>query len=380
MGYAYFVPSGFSKFAQRIFRILRSDEIGVILFTPKMDRPIRVNQLIQDYQKEYPLVKVDLAPGHTNDLNYILPPIEQAAKKKKNMGICVTNCELMIYERNYQVIEEIAKLQQKQSHHRFLLFFEIDITHPDIARQFSLNEVFNNIVYYPLYEYKDTLNFIDYSLKEWKMELSKSIKNNIIQECGGQFWLVRRAVRTLRDDPEMTLEQIFETEQIRFRLEQIYLSLLDSEKKVLQKVMKQEEIEDPVEKHSLNYLNRMGYIRDGQITVPLLEQYMHEHLPKISLLQTGEHIVLNNVNIEGNFSKKEVRVLRLLLEQKNRVVSRDLIAKAIWPVNTSDSYTDWALDRFIARIRVKLKSLGVSKNLIKTFRSRGYMLSGSSSS
>jgi hypothetical protein len=374
MAYKYFIPLGFSKFVQKVTRILRSDEIGVILFTPKMDRPIRINQLIQDYQKEYPLVKVDLAPGHTNDLNYILPPIEQAVKKKKSMGICVTNCELMIYERNYSVIEEIAKLQQKQSHHRFLLFFEVDITHPYIARQFSLNEVFNNIVYYPLYESRDTLNFIDYSLEEWKMKLGKSTKEKIIKQCGGQFWLVRQAVRALRDDPETTLEQIFESEQIRFRLEQIYLSLLDSEKKVLHKVMKNEEIEDPVEKHSLNYLNRMGYIHDGRITVPLLEQYIHEHLPKISLLQTEEHIVLNNVNIEGNFSKKEKRVVRLLLDQKNRVVSRDLIAKAIWPINTSDSYTDWALDRFIARIRVKLKSLGVSKNLIKTFRSKGYML------
>ncbi len=375
MSYKYFVPSGYPRFVKNLIRILKSDETGVVLFSPKMDRPLRISQLIQDYQSEYPLVKIDLAPGHSNDLNYFLPPVEQGlgGKLKKDTGICITNCELMIYENNFDVIEEIMKFQHTQSHYRFLLFFEVDITHPDIANRFSLNEVFNNVIYYPLYDYKDTLNFINYSLQEWGFEIPGFLKEKIIQQCGGQFWLVRQSVRALRDDSEADLGQVFESDEIRLRLDQIYHFLLDSEKKVLQKLIKNEVIEDRVEKHSFDFLNRMGLIRKDKITIPLLENYIQEYLPKVSLIKSESHITLNNVNIEGNFSKKEKKVMRILLDHKNQLVDRDAIAKVLWE-ETEGSYSDWALDRFIARIRIKLKKLGVSREMIKTLRNKGYML------
>jgi len=376
MPYKYFVPSGFPKFVEDCLRVLRSGEVGVILFNSKMDRPLRINQLIQDYQNEYPLIKVDLTPDLTGSLNYVLPSIEQqiGVKLKKDVGICVTNCELFIFEENYTVIQDIVQLQQKSPHYRFLLFFEIDITHPDIASRFSLNEVFNNVIYYPLYDYADSLKFIDYSLNEWQFQLTNSIKEKIIDQCGGQFWLIRQMVRAFRDDPKITFEQVLDSEPIRFRLEQIYLFLLDSEKKVLQKIMRGEPVEENTEKHSLTYLKRMGFIKGNKITIPLLEKYIREDLPRPSIELQEKHISINNVNIEENFSKKERRALKLLLENKNNIVTREKIAQALWPVNMQELYTDWALDRFIARIRIKLKKLGVSKELIKTLRNKGYML------
>ncbi len=376
MSYEYFLSEEFPKFVRDLVRILKSGETGIVLFPPKMDRPLRINQLIQDYQSEYPFIKIDLAPSHTSEFIYIRPIIDQELKrnKKKEAAICMTNCELMIFEGSYSVIEEMVRLQQKLPHYRFLLFFEMDITHPDIARHFSLNEVFNNIVYFPLYSKKDTLHFINYSLNEWGITLADSIKEKIAQQCGGHFWLVRQAVRAFRDDPGIFLDQVFESELMRFRLEQIYLFLLDSEKKVLQKIIKGESVEGDKEKHSLTYLKRMRFIEENKISIPLLEKYIRDDLPKTSIELTEKHIRMNNVNVEGNFSKKERRALKLLLENRNKVVTRETIAKALWPINTEDFYTDWALDRFIARIRIKLKKLGISKELITTLRNKGYMI------
>lgn len=376
MRYNYFVPSGYHDFVQKCFKVLRSGEPGVVLFAPKMDRPRRISQLIQDYQQEYPLVKIDLAPGHTSDLDDILYSVEQQLGKapKKDTGICITNCELIIYEHNYSVIEEMVKLQQSMPHYRFLLFFEIDITHPEIARLFSLTYVFSNIVYYPLCEHDNALSFINYCLNEWKFELKENLKEKIIQQCGGHFWLIRQVIRALRDDPATLLEEVFESDQMRFRLEQIYNFFADSEKSVLHKVIKGQQIDDPTEKHSLNYLQKMGFIENENITIPVLTKYIREHLPKISMVVTDKNILLNGVNVESHFSKKEKRALKSLLEHKGHVVTRDMIAKALWPINTEDYYSDWAVDRLIARLRVKLGKLGMPKEIIKTLRNKGYML------
>ncbi|MBI2641791.1 winged helix-turn-helix domain-containing protein, partial [Candidatus Roizmanbacteria bacterium] len=175
--------------------------------------------------------------------------------------------------------------------------------------------------------------------------------------------------------PEITFDEIRESEQMRFRLEQIAESLSKSEHRVLSKLIHGEKINDKIEKHSYHYLKKMRFISpDDEITVPLLERFLRENLPKISLELDEHKLLLNGVNVETHFSKKEKKALKLLLEQKNHIVARDQIGKALWPVDTDEKYSDWAVDRMIARIRVKLKKLGMPKEMVKTVRNRGYML------
>ena len=83
-------------------------------------------------------------------------------------------------------------------------------------------------------------------------------------------------------------------------------------------------------------------------------------------------IVLNldnyEVKIDGKeilFSKTEYELLKLLLENSEKIVTRDKIAEKIWGWETSDNL----IDSTMKKLRQK-----IGKNIIKTMRGIGYKL------
>ena len=80
--------------------------------------------------------------------------------------------------------------------------------------------------------------------------------------------------------------------------------------------------------------------------------------------------------IEGFFSRREKRIIKLFLENKEKTLSREGIALAIWSNNKENLYTDWALDQIIRRLRNKFVKLGLSRQLIRTIKNQGYLFNG----
>lgn len=376
MRYDYFVPVKYQEFVQQCLRVIKNRETVSIIFPPKTDRVWRVNQLIQDYKLGFPIAKIDLPPEETEGMDDVEFQLKRqlGTLMKKDIGIFITNAEAFIQNKNYSLLDSIIQLQEKSTNLRFLFCFETDITHPEIAKRFYQTSIYSNIIYYSLYNAKDTLSFIDYLEGKWRFDLKDSCKERITKECGGHFWFVKYAVRALRDNPGMLLDEVCESEQMNFRLEQIVSTFLESERNVLNKLLMGKTISNSLEKHSQQFLTKMGFIKDDEIAVHVLAKYLRENLPKVAIEMNENKIELNEVNVESHFSRKEKHAFRALFQQKNYIVSRDQIAKALWPTDTEDSYTDWAVDRIIARLRAKLTKLGMPKELIKTFRGRGYML------
>jgi DNA-binding winged helix-turn-helix (wHTH) protein len=46
----------------------------------------------------------------------------------------------------------------------------------------------------------------------------------------------------------------------------------------------------------------------------------------------------------------------------------------LWGPNYPQKYSNWALDKFISKIRGKLKSAGIDKDVIHTISKEGYKL------
>ncbi len=65
------------------------------------------------------------------------------------------------------------------------------------------------------------------------------------------------------------------------------------------------------------------------------------------------------------FSKNEYELLKLLLENSEKIVTRDKIAEKIWGWETSDNL----IDSTMKKLRQK-----IGKNIIKTMRGIGYKL------
>jgi hypothetical protein len=376
----YFTEKNLMPFAQKCESFLNSNEIGVYLFPVRSNKGIRIDQLIEHKMISMPSVRLNFLPEEFEKM-YDDPENIIKSKIPANMtgdiGIFVSNGELLFHRREFHVADIFLQLQRRIPRFHFILFFDVDITHPELARNFSEPELFNNIAYYPLCSYEESLRFIEFQCETWQMQLKSSIKERVARECCGRLWLLKPPLRMLRSNPEMSLDEIFSSDQMTFRLEQLVYNMLDSERKVMYRLLKAERITDEIERHSYLYLKTLGIINDSdEITIPLLSKFLRTHMPQIQIEISEKQLLLNNINVEAHFSKKEKRILKVLLEQKNKIVTREEIAKAIWPIDTESEYSDWAVDRLMARLRAKLKELGMPKETVKTYRNKGYMLVG----
>ncbi len=78
-----------------------------------------------------------------------------------------------------------------------------------------------------------------------------------------------------------------------------------------------------------------------------------------------------NSNVE--LSKKENSLFNFLKSKVGTVCEREEIIKAVWPEVEEFGISDWAIDRLVARLRVKLKSQK-AKFEIQTVKTRGYKM------
>lgn len=374
-----FMPVQQKEFAATLAKIIKTGETGIILLPPNTGKSNwLINNIIDYINGKDPLkiVKIDLNFYEIEDIEDFQLELQKELEisKRKKVTFIINNAHILIANKNYLLLNKINELTQKIPNLQIIFFFNTDVTHPEIAKHIKTN-IFANIVYFPLYESHDVRAFIkEELLKKWSMKLSERQVDNIVEQCGGYFWLVKQAVRGLRDNPRLEVENLSTLEGVKLALEQFYAVLLESERNVLESLILGRKSERDLEKHSFEYLKGIGLIKNGEVTIPLLVSYVRQYMPKMSVEVKDNLIFINFVNVDSHFSKKEKKVFKALINSKGKAVSRDEIAKAIWPINTEDFYSDWAVDRLVARLRTKIIKLGIPKEVIRTIRNQGYTL------
>lgn len=79
--------------------------------------------------------------------------------------------------------------------------------------------------------------------------------------------------------------------------------------------------------------------------------------------------------IDRNFTKQELNVLKLLIKNKNKVVTFDEIAENIWQEQVDDKFSLESLAKIIQNLRNKIRNQGIKKEVIFTKRGKGYLIS-----
>ncbi|MDO8514903.1 MAG: helix-turn-helix domain-containing protein [bacterium] len=131
----------------------------------------------------------------------------------------------------------------------------------------------------------------------------------------------------------------------------IWFSLSEIQRRLLRQIMSGEKNFPAEFKPDLDYLTQTG------INLPLLNQV---------LLKNN---ILTDDDLLNLFFGKDKIVLKKLLENKNNVISRDDLGALIWP---NGDYSDWALDKFVQRLRKKLLKLAIDPNNLKTVKRQGF--------
>ncbi len=388
--------------AQWLIAIARKENIA-ISFVPKTDRVIRFEQLLADKNFMHTILK-GTSTYAFQYLDFGSPAIEDRKDLEAKISDQFNRSELanqtMIFSKwidyfrknNITLILIVLEAEQLLNPAgkstlstlsyfsdeffptiRTITIFEADITHPNTVSYLPPStRLYQNISRYPLYTPEDTLRFIKLLERQWDIRVSTKEQERIVTYCGGHFWLVKEAIRTLTSAPSWSPED----DGMSFRLRTLFNLFSPSEQSVLTKITRSVTDLTSQEQESLSYLTSMRVIEKNHITIKMLHNFLLGREAKLeSFVVEGGKILLNHVPVNSFFSRQEERVMKLLITHSGEVVSRDLIATAIWPTNTQENYSDWAIDQLMRRLRKRIADLSLSPKRLSVVRGKGYLFS-----
>jgi len=391
------------KMVSRWLSIIRYKECGTIIFYPKSDRLRRINQFMADLpvlKKNLPefaktkFLVLDPDIVHFDDeeelKQFILSQVKENISGDlktviKNLGskyrlvFLVVPAESLFLERKEDYLANLALQQIYNPTISILLFSEIDLTHPQFFPLLTKYTCFcQNLEFIPLYKNPDINCFFKYNEAKWQIKLTKNQKKQIAINCQ-HYWLIKEAVRFLRDHQDEKIQKAFGGEVMQIKLKVLLNAFSESEREVFKKIVTNQPIILREEKHSLNYLMKMGFINrindKFKLTIPVFREYLENNsFTDKFLIDTKGEIILNNICVSSFFSEKEKKILTLFIKKAGVILSRDDLAKILWGIDDYDSYSDWVIDQTISRLRKKISKLGLPPKIIKTIKKQGFCL------
>jgi len=206
-------------------------------------------------------------------------------------------------------------------------------------------------------------------LKTHRIKLSDDMLSELIALSGGSIQFVRLFCLALiqlyqnnsKIDQILLSEILQIDERVLLHCDEIWESLSDQEKATLTKLLKTQKISESEHKLS-QYLWNTGLIIDNEIFSPVFAQYLKHKLEK--------HYQ-DNSSVE--LSKKESLLFDLFKKLPDQIIERSLIIDTVWPDEAEFGVSDWAIDRLIGRLRMKLRKQHHKYEII-TVKTRGFKM------
>jgi hypothetical protein len=240
---------------------------------------------------------------------------------------------------------------------------------PDVFIKSSVSLFAQNIYIKPADEKDAKMIFETYESKH-KFSLSDSLRDYLFEIAGGYVQYLFLALISFYeldikpDSKEKVFDFLVKDERITLQSEELWESLNAIEQEILLKIEKNQKI-NPEERKAGSYLWNSGFIVEeegkNKLFSPLFGFYLKERQA------SGK----TTVNID--LSKKENLLFGYLKNNIGNICEREEIIQAVWAEVEEFGVSDWAIDRLVARLRVKLKSQN-SKFEIQTIKTRGYKM------
>lgn len=295
-----------------------------------------------------------------------------------SLGFFVTGVGELSYEVQYDELRVVEKLLQTAHNVSVILFSDRDVANEKYSQLVDkCSLLFDHVEIYPLYSRVDALQFVKYNESMWQMSLSDKVNQEIVDKCGGYLWLISHVQRQLRDDFEVKWGDLVDDAGLLIKLESIMAKLDVEARDILRGVESGSITKSQKQTPAFQFLIKIGLIaeKDGvfDLGIPLLSLVFRRivDLEEIRLVEGSLYVGTNNITKE--MSESEGKLLVYLVKNKQKVVSREGIAQVLWKDKSEKQYSDWAMDRVISRLRQKMKQVGISPNLLRTVKRRGYI-------
>lgn len=259
------------------------------------------------------------------------------------------------------------KILRNRAKYKFSIIFTLnrpleDTFDPTFFADFY-EAVAGKVVFLPISD-KTGLDFrVSYLEKITNKKLDKALLEQIFELTGGHTNLVRLAGESLLasaelPDNKLILRKFLITRKpIRSALFAIWNFLTPEEQKFLAKG----------EFNNLPYLENVGLIKDGLLSIPLFGDYVKEKAPDL------EKEKLDLMALTDKLTSLEYKLLQFMLANKDRILEKEEIINTVWgDQKTVLGVTDQALDQLIFRLRKKIEENPNSPTHVQTIKGRGF--------
>lgn len=237
--------------------------------------------------------------------------------------------------------------------------------------------VIGNEIYVSLFDPVGIDFRISYIEKAARVSLKKELKEKIIMITGGHAKLTKHAIESLsveKGEPENLEEFLLKKPAVEKTLSELWKNLLPAEQLALKSNISYEEAS---EKHP--YLTNSGLITLSGISIPLFKTYIKgvsiDSSEKITFDEVKNEILFGETKISDKLSPSEFKLLKFLIQNKEKLCTKDEIINAIWSEQKSqEGVTDQALDQIFYRLRKKVEQDASNPRYIHTIKGKGYRL------
>lgn len=252
----------------------------------------------------------------------------------------------------------------------FTSYRSLDSIFPSARTSLS---VFAHVMYMGPASEKDMDIIYDAYHKRHNIHLDPDIKKVVFKIVNGNVQYLQLALIILTEAKHGVIktegglvQALISDERIILQSEELWESLDKDEKRLLFKIINNEKI-TPAEKEKNIYLWDTGFISEDKDKYILFNPLFENYLKNQEKLEDKSEPVIH-------LTKKEHTLFKLLESHIGNICEREEIIEKVWPEYQEVGISDWAIDRLVARVRVKLKQQGSPYEIV-TVRTRGYKLS-----
>lgn len=209
-----------------------------------------------------------------------------------------------------------------------------------------------------------------YTKMHYDPQLSITLEDVLFDYVAGNMQYLQLSLIILNEKqahPPTTPEKLFQTlatdERVVLQSEELWESLTKEEKTTLLKIANKQEVTSKEKKASF-YLWNTGFVKEENETRVFSPLFLDYVLKQKEETDHGEGVDL---------TRKEHLLFISLQENLGKICDREQIIEAVWPEYKEIGVSDWAIDRLVARVRVKLKKQKSDYEIV-TVRTRGYKL------
>lgn len=266
------------------------------------------------------------------------------------------------------------RILRNRAKYRFSIVFSLNRPLEDLIEPMLFSDFYEflagNIVYLPLLD-KPGLDFrISYLEKVNGKKIDKKDIDKITSLTGGHGKLTRLCLETLLE-PNSKIADLksyfLSHKSVNGACYEIWISLLPNEQKSL--IAKQ--------LVAGGYLVDVGLIKNNKIEVPLFEEFIstmkQSSNEAIRYDSVTNEIKKGEAIISDTLTSSELKLLKFLLENLDKIIEREEIIKYVWSdVKSTEGVTDQALDQLIFRLRKKIEDDPNNPMHLQTVKGRGF--------